>query len=189
MKLILMLYLFNSCASSPEKLGTDLVQSNNWFIDGPTVENTSTINALRKKNNCIKVTANNTPSGEIELHVMITPTLSGAHNGAATKLSKSSNFVQITYSASHPIVLQARQGNTKGDDCIHGGSHPQTNIPASPNKFTTIKISWTKFKQDGKPDGTPLDISNLCKFNFVNYKPVQGASFEISSVILENFKL
>lgn len=161
----------------------DLVKTSIWYIAGPTVENQETINTIRQEKGIVKVTAKDNPVGEIELNVLITP--SNSNDGAPTNLSDRSQFVSITYKSPQLIKLQAREGNTEGTGCVHGGSHPRIDIPASPKKYTTIKIPWTNFKQDGLADGKPLNIHNLCKFNFVNYHPVSGATLEIKSVIVQ----
>lgn len=160
----------------------NLVKTSTWYIAGPALENQETINRVRLENGIIKVTAKDNPVGEIELNVLITP--SDSNEGIPTNLSGKSKFVSITYKSSQLIKLQARQGNTEGTGCVHRGSHPRVDILPSSKKFTTIKIPWSNFKQDGLPDGKLLDIHNLCKFNFVNYNPVAGAFLEIKSVII-----
>ncbi|TDP02421.1 hypothetical protein [Flavobacterium sp. 245] len=164
--------------------GTDLVKSNTWFIAGPVAENQEIINAVREKEGIIRVTAKDFPVGEIELNVTIIP--SETNEGIPKNLSENSGFVTIIYKSTQLIKLQAREGNTEGTGCIHGGSHPMVDLPASPKHFTTLQIPWKNFKQDGLADGKLLNIHNLCKFNFVNYKPVSGALLEIKSVIIQN---
>jgi hypothetical protein len=161
----------------------NLVKSSTWYIAGPAKENQETINTIRKNEAIIRVTAKDNPVGEIELNVMITA--SDSNDGIPTNLSDDSKFVTITYRSSHLIKLQAREGNPEGTGCVHGGSHPRVDIPASPKKFKTIKIPWSNFKQDGLSNGKLLNIHNLCKFNFVNYNPVSGAFLEIKSVIVQ----
>lgn len=161
----------------------DLVKTSTWFIAGPALENQEMINRIREEKGIIKVTAKDNPKGEIELNVLITN--SDSNDGAPTNLSNDSKFVMITYKSSHLIKLQAREGNIEGTGCVHGGSHPRVDLSPSPKKFTTVKIPWSDFKQDGLPDGKLLDIHNLCKFNFVNYNPVSGAFLEIKSVIIK----
>ncbi|CAA9198350.1 hypothetical protein [Flavobacterium collinsii] len=158
----------------------DLVKTSVWYIAGPAVESQNMINEVREKKGIVKVTAKEEPSGEIELNVLITN--SNSNDGPPTNLSDDSKFVSITYKSSHLIKIQAREGNEEGTGCIHGGSHPRVDLPASPNKFKTIKIKWTDFRQNGLPNGKLLNIHNLCKFNFVNYHPVSGAFLEIKSV-------
>lgn len=162
---------------------TDLVKTSTWYIAGQTQENQETINKIRKEKGIIKVTAKDNPVGEIELNVMLTE--SDSNDGKPTNLSESSKYLSITYKSSHLIKLQAREGNPEGTGCVHGGSHPRIDLPVSAKKFTTIKIPWTDFKQDGDPNGKSLDIHNLCKFNFVNYNPVSGATLEIKSVVVK----
>lgn len=161
----------------------NLVETSTWYIAGPAIESQETINTLRQEKGIVKVTAKDNPVGEIELNVLITP--SHSNDGAPTNLSDDSKFVSITYQSSQLIKLQAREGNNEGTGCVHGGSHPRVDIPASPKKFTTIKIPWTHFKQDGLPNGKLLNIHNLCKFNFVNYTPVSGAFLAIKSVTIQ----
>lgn len=173
-----------SCIQNDLDSDRNLVKSSTWYIAGPAKENQETINATREKEGIIRVTAKDNPIGEIELNVMITA--SDSNDGVPTNLSDNSKFVSITYKSSHLIKLQAREGNNEGTGCVHGGSHPRVDIPASPKKFVTIKIPWSNFKQDGLPNGKLLDIHNLCKFNFVNYNPVSGAFLEIKSVIVQN---
>lgn len=116
----------------------DLVKSNTWFIAGPAKESQEIINSVRLKKGIVKVTAKNNPVGEIELNVTITP--SETNDAAPKSLSDKSNFVTITYKATQLIKLQAREGNAEGTGCVHGGSHPRVSLPASPTKFTTLKI-------------------------------------------------
>ena len=161
----------------------DLVKTSTWYVAGPAIESQETIKTVRKNKGIIKVTAKDNPVGEIELNVLITS--SDSNDGAPTNLSNQSKFVSITYRSSHLIKLQAREGNEEGTGCVHGGSHPRVDILPSPKKFTTIKIPWSDFKQDGLVNGKILNIHNLCKFNFVNYNPVSGATLEIKSVIVQ----
>lgn len=168
--------------SAPEK-EINLVQSNTWFIAGPVIESQDIINKNRLKTGIIKVTAKDNPDGEIELNVAITP--SESNDGIPQHLSDNSKYLTILYKSSDLIKIQAREGNEKGTGCVHGGSHPMADLPASPNKFITLKIPWTNFKQDGLANGKLLNVHNLCKFNFVNYNPVSGAYLEIKSVVIQ----
>lgn len=167
-----------------QKSNIDLVRSNIWHIAGPVKENFETINTVREKEGVVRVTAKDNPVGEIELNVLIAS--SASNDGVPTNLSDNSRFVKIIYKSTQSIKLQAREGNETGTGCVHGGSHPRVDLPASPNMFKTIKIPWTAFRQDGLPNGKLLNIHNLCKFNFVNYHPVSGAVLEIKSVLIEN---
>ncbi|WJS94799.1 hypothetical protein NYQ10_22225 [Flavobacterium johnsoniae] len=160
----------------------NLVKSNKWFIAGPSRESEKTINAIRLEKGIIIVSAKDNPKGEIELNVMITP--SETNDGIPANLSSDSKFVEITYQSSQIIKLQAREGNSEGTGCLHGGSHPRISLPASPNEFKTVKIPWADFKQDELPDGKLLNIYNLCKFNFVNYNPISGSVLRIKSVLI-----
>jgi hypothetical protein len=182
--LLLTIGFFMSAFVSIEKdSDKNLVKTSTWYIAGPVLENQETINRVRQEKGIIKVTAKDNPVGEIELNVLITD--SNSNDGAPTNLSNDAKFVSITYKSSHLIKLQAREGNNEGTGCVHGGSHPRVDLKASPKEFTTIKIPWSDFKQDGLPDGKILNIHNLCKFNFVNYNPVSGAFLEIKSVIIK----
>jgi hypothetical protein len=162
----------------------DLVKSNTWFIAGPSKESQEIINSIRLKKGIIKITAKDSPVGEIELNVTITP--SETNDAVPKSLSDNSGFVTITYRATQLIKLQAREGNQEGTGCVHGGSHPRVDLPASPYKFITLKIPWKNFRQDGLANGKLLNIQNLCKFNFVNYNPVSGATLEIKSILIKN---
>lgn len=182
--LLLAIGLFISGFVSIEKdSDKNLVKTSTWYIAGPALENQETINRVRQEKGIIKVTAKDNTVGEIELNVLITD--SNSNDGAPTNLSDNSKFVTITYKSSHLIKLQAREGNNEGTGCVHGGSHPRVDLKASTKKFTTVKIPWSDFKQDGLPDGKLLDIHNLCKFNFVNYNSVSGAFLEIKSVVIK----
>lgn len=183
--LIPILFIILSFAS-PEEISNshiNLVKTSTWYIAGPAKENQETINKIRKEKGIIKVTAKDNPVGEIELNVMITE--ADSNDGKPTNLSENSKYVNITYKSSQPIKLQAREGNAEGTGCVHGGSHPRVDLPVSAKKFTTIKIPWTDFKQDGDLNGKTLNIHKLCKFNFVNYNPVSGATLEIKSVFIK----
>lgn len=183
-----LLIFFCNCGSTKSirvSKPTDLVSQNTWFIAGPTLENQEIINLERTKNNIVSVTATNYPVGPIELNVMMRPTIS--NDGKPINLPNTSKYVNIVYKSSQDIKLQAREGNADGTGCIHGGSHPRVNLPASPNSFSEIKIRWSDFRQDELPEGKHLDIHNLCKFNFVNYHPVPGALMQIKSVEIQNY--
>ncbi|MBB4801407.1 hypothetical protein HNP37_001468 [Flavobacterium nitrogenifigens] len=174
---------FVSFSANAQEKKENLVQSNKWFIAGPSKESEETINDVRLKKGIITITAKDNPKGEIELNVMITS--SETNDGIPTNLSNESKFVEITYQSTQIIKLQAREGNSEGTGCVHGGSHPRISLPASPNQFKTIKIPWSNFKQDELADGKLLNIHNLCKFNFVNYNPVSGSVLKIKSVIID----
>ncbi|KRD12880.1 hypothetical protein ASE21_02930 [Flavobacterium sp. Root901] len=177
------LFFLFAAGLTSAKQNTDLVKTSTWFIAGPAKENQEIINKVRKEKGIVKVTASDYPAGEIELNVMITE--SDSNDGKPTNLSGKSKYLSITYKSTHLIKLQAREGNEEGTGCVHGGSHPRVDLPVSAKKFTTLKIPWSDFKQDGLTNGKPLNIHNLCKFNFVNYNPVPGAVLEIKSLIVE----
>lgn len=180
-----LIILFLSCKTTSlqnTNNNSDLVISNTWYIAGPVKENQETINNIREKEHHIRVTTNNSPVGEIELNVMIAQ--SESNDGKPTNLPSNSGFVSITYKSSQPIKIQAREGNDSGTGCVHGGTHAMADLPASPDKFSTIKIPWSDFKLNEKS----VNIHNLCKLNFVNYHPVSGAILEITSVQIQNLK-
>lgn len=183
MRYLSVYFLLFSIFCFSQKKQIDLVKSNKWFIAGPAKENEAFINSIRLEKGIIAVTAKDNPKGEIELNVMIT--YSETNDGIPTNLSSESKYVEITYQSTQIIKLQAREGNSEGTGCVHGGSHPRVSLPASPNHFITIKIPWSDFKQDELADGKLLDIHNLCKFNFVNYNPVSGSVFKIKSVVIK----
>lgn len=176
---LLFMYGFSPLTVSSSS-NLDLVKTSTWYIAGPTKETQETINKMRKEKGLIKITAKENPAGAIELNVMITE--ADSNDGVPTNLSKNSKYVSITYKSNELIKLQAREGNKEGTGCVHGGSHPRVDLPISAKDFTTIKIPWTEFKQDGLADGKILNIHNLCKFNFVNYNPTSNAILEIKSV-------
>ena len=157
----------------------NLVFSNPWFIAGPSVEDETTLNALRSMDTLIRVTVNEAPVGELELNVMITNC--GANDGPPTALPANATFVEIVYKSTHRIKLQAREGDEKGTGCLHGGAHPTVDLPPS-IEFRTLKIPWASFKLSSLAGEHLLNTRKLCKFNFVNYKPVAGATLEIQSV-------
>lgn len=178
----LLFLLFSNCAIKNNfKKDTNLVTSNTWYIAGPSATSQKEINSNRIKNNEVSVTTNDNPVGEIELNVMITN--SGSNDGIPANLPSESRFVTIRYQSSQEIKLQAREGNESGTGCVHGGNHAMITLPASPDTFKTIKIPWTDFKLNEKP----LNIHNLCKFNFVNYHPKRNSKLIISLLQLEKF--
>ena len=158
----------------------NLVTTHTWFVDGPIIENKNVINRERIARKSVRITANHSPQGEIELNVPIKP--SSLNDGLPIKLPVQSKYVEITYLSMDVMKLQAREGNATATGCMHGGSHPMATIPASVQRFTTIKLFWKDFRQDGLPTSRVLDTYNLCKFNFVNYKPSPDAVFEITSL-------
>lgn len=178
--LFLPLIMLFGFSSTYQKNEINLVKTNKWFIAGPSVENEDMLNKFRLQNGMVSVTTNDKPKGEIELNVTITP--SETNDGIPANLSDDSKYLKITYQSTQIIKLQAREGNPEGTGCVHGGSHPRVSIPASPKRFSTIKILWSDFRQDELPDGKLLNIHNLCKLNFVNYNPTSGSVLKIKSV-------
>ncbi len=158
----------------------NLVTTHTWFVDGPIIENKNVINRERIARKSVRITANHSPQGEIELNVPIKP--SSLNDGLPIKLPAQSKYVEITYRSTDAMKLQAREGNATGTGCMHGGSHPMSTIPASPQRFTTVKLYWKDFYQYGLSTSRVLDTHDLCKLNFVNYKPTSGSVFEITSL-------
>jgi hypothetical protein len=183
--LLTILFFTSGFILKEKNLNSDknLVETSTWYIAGPVIESQEIINIIRQKKSVVRVTAKDNPVGEIELNVAINA--SNSNDGIPVNLSNNSKFMSITYKSSHLIKIQAREGNEEGTGCVHGGSHPMVDLAPSPDKFTTIKILWSDFRQDGLPDGRLLNIHNLCKFNFVNYNPVSGAFLEIKSVMID----
>lgn len=178
--LFLPLIMLFGFSATYQKNEINLVKTNKLFIAGPSVENEDMLNKFRLQNGMVSVTTNDNPKGEIELNVTITP--SETNDGIPANLSDDSKYLKITYQSTQIIKLQAREGNQEGTGCAHGGSHPRVSIPASPKRFSTIKILWSDFRQDELPDGKLLNIHNLCKLNFVNYNPTSGSVLKIKSV-------
>lgn len=87
-----------------------------------------------------------------ELSFPIKP--SDAIEALAVNLNKS-RFIKIEYKANHEVILQLRQTG------VHGGVHNHIILPAS-DTFVNYTIYFSSFK-DGL---TPLDLSNVAKFNF-----------------------
>jgi hypothetical protein len=69
-------------------------------------------------------------------------------------LSKSKG-IQITYQSNNEFIMQLRQTG------VHGGVHNHVVLPSS-KRDTTITMSFNEFK-GGR---TPLDLTNVAKFNF-----------------------
>jgi hypothetical protein len=91
-----------------------------------------------------------------------------------------SSFVRITYKATHSFILQLRQTG------VHGGVHNKIMLPAS-KKFVTRTIYFTAF-QEGK---TPLDLSDVAKFNFAflgrKDETPYTAELVVKSVEIDNY--
>ena len=190
MKLVISIvgiFILSACVKHPvshHKWDSEynLVTSHTWFIGGPIIENENVVNRERITRNSVRITATHSPQGEIELNVPVKP--SSLNDGLPIRLVAGSKYVEIIYRSTDEMKLQAREGNAAATGCMHGGSHPMVTVPASPKRFTNVKLYWKDFHQDGLPKGRELDTNNLCKFNFVNYKPTPGAVFEITSLII-----
>lgn len=97
----------------------------------------------------------------------------------AADLSKS-KFVVITYQANQNVILQLRQTG------VHGGKHNHVILLATPS-FKTVTIYFSEFK-DGL---TPLDLSDVAKFNFAflsNNDKDGYAELIVKDVQIEGYK-
>lgn len=87
-----------------------------------------------------------------------------------------SKSIKITYKSNQQFVLQLRQTG------VHGGIHNHVTLPPSEN-FKTIEIPFTAF-QGGR---TPLDLSDVAKFNFAflsNNSTAGFAELVVRSVVI-----
>ena len=97
----------------------------------------------------------------------------------AVDLSKS-KFIKIQYKANHEVVLQLRQTG------VHGGIHNHIILPRS-DSFLTYTIYFSAFKGGL----TPLDLSNVAKFNFAflaNNKTDGFAELVVRSFKIDHYK-
>ena len=100
---------------------------------------------------------------------------STAIDAQPVNLSKS-KFIKIQYKANHEAVLQLRQTG------VHGGIHNHIILPRSAS-FATHTIYFSAFKGGL----TPLDLSNVAKFNFafLANNPADG----FAELIVRSFKI
>ena len=100
---------------------------------------------------------------------------STAIDAQPVNLSKS-KFIKIQYKANHEVVLQLRQTG------VHGGIHNHIILPRSAS-FATYTIYFSAFKGGL----TPLDLSNVAKFNFafLANNPADG----FAELIVRSFKI
>jgi hypothetical protein len=100
---------------------------------------------------------------------------SDAAEALAVNLSKS-RFIKLEYKANHEVILQLRQTG------VHGGVHNHIILPASEN-FVTYTIYFSSFKNGL----TPLDLSNVAKFNFalLGNNPADG----FAELMVRSFKI
>jgi hypothetical protein len=114
-----------------------------------------------------------------EMSFPIDPSTAEGEEAKKTDLS-GSKFVRVCYRANHPVILQLRQTG------VHGGVHNHVVLPASA-KFITRKIPFTRFK-GGK---TPLDLSDVAKFNFafLSNNPDDGyAELIVRSFMIDGYR-
>jgi hypothetical protein len=108
-----------------------------------------------------------------ELSFPIRP--SDAIEASRVDISKS-KFIKIEYKANHEVILQLRQTG------IHGGIHNHIVLPAS-DSFVNYTIYFSSFK-DGL---TPLDLSNVAKFNFAFLG--NNSEDEYAELIVRSFEI
>lgn len=87
-----------------------------------------------------------------------------------------SRFLTIEYKANHEVILQLRQ------TAIHGGVHNHVILPASAG-FTRDTIYFSSFKGGL----TPLDLSNVAKFNFAFLG--NNTKDQYADLIIRSFKI
>ena len=90
-------------------------------------------------------------------------------------LSKS-RFIKIEYKANHKVILQLRHTG------VHGGVHNHIVLPVS-DTFVYHTIYFSSFK-DGL---TPLDLSNVAKFNFALLG--NNSKHSYAELIVRSFKI
>ena len=134
---------------------------------------------------------------DTELYIQVSPWEAPSHfqTGPPVALPASSKYVEVTYKSDTDILWQAREGNaTNPLDCMHSYKHPVTTLPASPDVFTTARVMWTDFvnphvwADETQTELAKLDISNVCKFNFVMLSPPAGSELTISDLSIDQYK-
>lgn len=87
-----------------------------------------------------------------------------------------SRFIMIEYRANHEVILQLRQTG------VPGGVHHHIILPPTEN-FVANTIYFSSFKNGL----TPLDLSNVAKFNFafLSNNPVDG----YAELMVRSFKI
>ena len=146
------------------KANSDVANYRHWAIGGPSqiLIPAAGISGLTQLNgqNVAHLRARINRGSYTEMSVPINPYLSGdPFSDPAVDISNS-RWVKLTYKSNHQAILQLRQSG------VHGGSHNQAALPASPNSFTSITLDLaTDFKWLGNSAST-LDLSRVGKFNF-----------------------
>lgn len=113
-----------------------------------------------------------------ELSFPIDPATPVGEEAKKVDLSKS-KFIRVTYQANQNVVLQLRQTG------VHGGVQPHVILPSS-KKFTTQTIYFSEFN-GGK---TPLDLSDVAKFNFAflsNPSHQAFAELKVKAFIIDQY--
>lgn len=119
-------------------------------------------------------------NGYGEMSFPIDPQTPDGEEARKVDLSRS-KYVCITYKATHDLILQLRQTG------VHGGTHNRVTLPAS-KKFITREIFFPEFT-GGK---TPLDLSDVAKFNFAFLgkadKSMYTAELIVRSLVIDQYK-
>ena len=170
---------------------SDVANYRHWAIGGPSsiIIPNSGINGLTQLDgkNVAQLRAVVSPGSYSEMSVPLNPyTSNDPFNDPALDLSNTqSTFVTVTYQSNHDAILQLRQSG------VHGGSHNQASLPASPNGFSTLTLSLSHgFKWLGHSPST-LDLSKLGKFNFAFLSQNNNdgyAQIIVSGLEIENYQ-
>ncbi|MFT4031388.1 MAG: hypothetical protein QM669_03155 [Siphonobacter sp.] len=110
-----------------------------------------------------------------ELSFPINPNTPEGAEALKVDLSKS-RYLKVQYQSNQSVVLQLRQTG------IHGGVHNQVILPAS-KKMKIQKIYFSEFT-GGK---TPLDLSDVARFNFAFLANPVGQAF--AELQVNSFKI
>lgn len=170
------LYFTFSCKSQgPEKLSIN--RFTNWLTgrDSATVQLIPAIgsNALISgdEGTVAHVKFKVVTYGEVSFAIKPSPAI----EAQPVNLIKS-KFIKIQYKANHEVVLQLRQTG------VHGGVHNHIILPRS-SSFATYTIYFSAFKGGL----TPLDLSNVAKFNFAFLSNNSTDGF--AELVVRSFKI
>ncbi|NRB38959.1 MAG: alkaline phosphatase family protein [Pseudomonadales bacterium] len=162
-----------------------------WAVGGPSpvLIPESSINGLTQINgqNVAHLRAQVSAGSYTEMSVPLNPYISAApFSDPAVDLSDNPyRKVTITYQSNHPAILQLRQSG------VHGGSHNQAVLPASPDGFISITLILNSdFLWLGHSAST-LDVSKLGKFNFAFLSQNEGdgyAEIIISGLHIQDYQ-
>jgi hypothetical protein len=167
----------NLSAQSPIPRKLSLNGFTNWFTgrDSATIQLIPVIgsNALTTNDDRIVAHAKFKVVKYGEMSFPIKP--SAAIEAPAADISKS-RFIKIEYKANHEVLLQLRQNG------VHGGVHNHIILPSS-DTFVSYTIYFSSFKNGL----TPLDLSNVAKFNFafLGNNPADG----YAELMVRSFKI